>query len=84
MIEKLNMQAILSASSNETEYVKDALVTFEKMPVIIHELIAVELWTEKIFKELIKMNFEPKNTFIIYLIVSQIINILNYLFDVLF
>lgn len=31
MIEKLNMQAIISASSNETEYVKDALLTFEKV-----------------------------------------------------
>ena len=25
------MQAIISASQNETEYVKDALVTFEKV-----------------------------------------------------
>lgn len=31
MIEKLNMQAILSASTNETEYVKDSLITFEKV-----------------------------------------------------
>lgn len=31
MIEKLNMQAVLSASANETEYVKDALVTFDKV-----------------------------------------------------
>ena len=31
MIEKLNMQAILSASSHETEYVKDSLITFEKV-----------------------------------------------------
>ena len=31
MIEKLNMQAILSASSNETEYVKESLLTFEKV-----------------------------------------------------
>jgi hypothetical protein len=31
MIEKLNMQAIISASANETEYVKDSLVTFDKV-----------------------------------------------------
>ena len=31
MLEKLNMQAILSASSNETEYVKDSIITFEKV-----------------------------------------------------
>ena len=33
MIEKLNMQAILSASSHETEYVKDSLITFEKVSI---------------------------------------------------
>lgn len=31
MIEKLNMQAVLSASAHENEYVKDALVTYEKV-----------------------------------------------------
>lgn len=31
MIEKLNMQAVISASANETEYVKDALVTLDKV-----------------------------------------------------
>lgn len=34
MIEKLNMQAILSASSNENEYVKDALVTYDKVATV--------------------------------------------------
>ena len=42
------------------------------MPVIIHELIAVELWKEKIFSQLFKIpDFEPKNTFVIYLIVNR-------------
>lgn len=31
IIEKLNMQAVISASANETEYVKDALVTLDKV-----------------------------------------------------
>ena len=33
MFEKLNMQAVLSASANETEYVRDSLVTFEKVRI---------------------------------------------------
>ena len=40
-----------------------------KMPVLVNELITVEIWTEKVFKELIKMNFEPNNSFVIYFIV---------------
>jgi hypothetical protein len=39
------------------------------MPLLVHELISIELWSEKVFKELVKMNFEPKNTFVTYLIV---------------
>jgi hypothetical protein len=35
MIEKLNMQAVLSASTNETEYVKDSLITYEKVTQIL-------------------------------------------------
>ncbi len=31
MIEKLNIQAVISASANETEYVKDSLIEFEKV-----------------------------------------------------
>ncbi len=71
MIEKLNMQAVLSANANETEYVKEALLTFDKLPVLMHELIAVELWAERVFAtELVKMGYQPSNTFVIYLIVS--------------
>lgn len=85
MIEKLNMQAILSASSNETEYVKDALITLEKLPLLVHELITSELWREKIFKQcLLKMDFQPKNTFIIYLILYHEATIVNLLETVLY
>jgi zinc finger MYND domain-containing protein 10 len=31
MLEKLNMQAILSATQNENEYVKESFVTYEKV-----------------------------------------------------
>ncbi len=46
MIEKLNMQAVLSASTNETEYVKDALITYEKVTI----LISIDLYVFNIFQ----------------------------------
>ena len=79
MLEKLNMQAVISANANETEYVKEALLTFDKMPVLVHELIVAELWAERIFGELLKINYEPKNTFVIYLIVSSRVSITHLL-----
>lgn len=75
-IEKLNMQAVISANANETEYVKDALISFDKMSILVHELVSVELWKNKIFNELFHIGFKPKNTFVVYLIVS----LENYLF----
>lgn len=35
MLEKLNMQAILSATQNENEYVKESFVTYEKVRVVL-------------------------------------------------
>ena len=35
MLEKLNMQAILSATQNENEYVKESFVTYEKVRVML-------------------------------------------------
>lgn len=39
------------------------------MPVLIHELISSELWSEKCFTKLSEIDFRPKNSFIIYLTV---------------
>lgn len=39
MLEKLNMQAVLSASAKENEYVKDALITYEKVMFLTMEPI---------------------------------------------
>lgn len=67
-IEKLNMQAILDANRNTHEYVREAIVSNDKLPILISQLITTEIWREKIFRELIVMNFEPKVTFSIYII----------------
>jgi hypothetical protein len=39
------------------------------MPVLVHELIVAEIWKDKIFPQLYKIDFEPNNSFVIYLIV---------------
>ncbi len=39
------------------------------MPVLVHELIVAEIWKDKIFSQLYKIDFEPNNSFVIYLIV---------------
>lgn len=39
--------------------------------VIIKDLLTTEIWKEKIFSALINMEFEPKTTFPIYMVVSM-------------
>lgn len=67
-LEKLNIQAILNASADEDEFIKSFIVSFEKVPVLITDLLATEVWKEKIFTELLEMKFEPKTTFPLYMV----------------
>ena len=58
VIEKLNLQSHQSARTNSEDFVLEALITFEKLPILVHELIVIETWKEfvypKIYKDLAK------------------------------
>ena len=42
---------------------------FFQLPVLVSQLITTEIWRDKIFRELIAIQFEPRVTFSIYIIV---------------
>jgi len=71
-IEKLNMQAIINATAQENEFVKEFLINEEKFPVLIHQLMATEIWKEFVFPKLVEKKFEPKITFPLYMVVGLI------------
>lgn len=48
-LEQLNLQAHQSAIAQSDDFVGEAFVTFEKVPVLVHELLAVEVWRENIY-----------------------------------
>mmetsp|Transcript_38640 Transcript_38640/g.64165 ORF Transcript_38640/g.64165 Transcript_38640/m.64165 type:complete len:437 (+) Transcript_38640:79-1389(+) len=48
-LQKLNVQAHLNATSRGDEYVMEALVSHDKIPVLIHELILMEVYKAKVF-----------------------------------
>ncbi|KAM8930225.1 zinc finger MYND domain-containing protein 10 [Pelodytes ibericus] len=83
-IEKLNMQAILNASTGQEESIKELLVTHGKIPTLIHELISVEIWKLKVFPVLCQLqDFLPKSTFPLYMVIhneATIINLLETIF----
>ncbi|ETE70874.1 Zinc finger MYND domain-containing protein 10, partial [Ophiophagus hannah] len=85
MIEKLNMQAILSASAGCEQILIQLLVNNGKIPTLIEELITAAIWKQKIFPILCKLeDFKPKSTFPLYLVLRHEASIINFLETVFF
>ncbi|KAF6101746.1 zinc finger MYND-type containing 10 [Phyllostomus discolor] len=84
-LEKLNMQAILDATASQGEPIQELLVTHGKVPTLVEELIAVEMWKQKVFPVLCRLqDFTPQNTFPIYMVVHHEASIINLLETVFF
>ncbi|XP_067908401.1 zinc finger MYND domain-containing protein 10 [Heterodontus francisci] len=83
-IEKLNMQAIIDATADQDEFVKETIYSHGKVPTLIHELISIEVWKQKVFPVLCQLqDFTPKSTFPIYIVIhheATIINLLETIF----
>uniref|UniRef100_A0A3Q2PW12 Zinc finger MYND domain-containing protein 10 n=1 Tax=Fundulus heteroclitus TaxID=8078 RepID=A0A3Q2PW12_FUNHE len=79
------MQAILSASAMHDEFVKELLVSLGKIPVLVHEMILVEVWKQKVFPVLCQLqDFNPKSTFHLYMVIHHEATIINLLETILF
>jgi HSP20 family molecular chaperone IbpA len=48
-LQQLNMQAHINASQSRDEFVVEALVLHEKLPLLVRELIACELWKQNAY-----------------------------------
>ncbi|XP_060926512.1 zinc finger MYND domain-containing protein 10 [Limanda limanda] len=84
-IEKLNMQAILNASAMQDEFIKELLVSYGKIPLLIHEMILVEVWKQKVFPILCQLqDFNPKSTFHLYMVIHHEATIINLLETIMF
>ncbi|XP_061213322.1 zinc finger MYND domain-containing protein 10 [Neopsephotus bourkii] len=84
-VEKLNMDAILSASVGQEQLLTELLVTYAKIPVLIGELISVEIWKHKVFPVLCRLeDFKPRSTFPIYIVLRHEASIINLLETVFF
>ncbi|XP_009899000.2 zinc finger MYND domain-containing protein 10 [Dryobates pubescens] len=79
------MHAILSASMGQEQLLTELLVTYAKIPVLIEELISVEIWKHKIFPVLCRLeDFKPRSTFPIYVVLRHEASIINLLETVFF
>ncbi|XP_062853032.1 zinc finger MYND domain-containing protein 10 [Trichomycterus rosablanca] len=83
--EKLNMQAILHANANQEEFIKDLIVSLAKIPTLVHGMIVVEIWKQKVFPILCKLqDFTPKSTFPLYMVIHHEATIINLLETIMY
>ncbi|KAK3779046.1 hypothetical protein RRG08_017698, partial [Elysia crispata] len=83
-LEKLNMQAVVNAAAKEDEFVKDFFISHDKITLLIKDLLMTEIWKQHIFPELIDMEFKPKTTFPLYMVLYHEATVVNLLETMMF
>ena len=69
-MDRLNIQAHKNAMNSTDEYVMEAFVTFDKMKVLIYDLLLSEVWKQKLHSLLIEP-LKTCNTVRSYMTVSR-------------
>lgn len=82
-IEKLNLQAHQSALSNSDEFILEAIITFDKLDVLINELLIIEIWKENIYNLLLEL-LAGRNTMRTYFILYHEAILVNFFEIILF
>eukprot|EP00731_Ephydatia_muelleri_P034083 Em0047g2a len=67
-LEKLAIQAVYNLTQQVDEFVKEFLISHNKIPVLAHELLSVELWKSNVFPLMLEDSNEPKTGFPTYLV----------------
>ncbi|XP_037092951.1 zinc finger MYND domain-containing protein 10-like [Pollicipes pollicipes] len=78
-LESLNMQALLEAQGQKEENVKDLIISRDRLPFLIKDLILTEVWRDKIFPEVLKQNEKPKTSIGIYIVLHHEVTVLSLL-----
>jgi len=61
-LEKLNIQAHHSALTRHDEFVVDAFVMSNQMTTLVHELVVIEIWRERVFPILLQRDCIDNDT----------------------
>lgn len=74
----------MSAQQRSDEFIKEYLITYTKLPVLIIELIMLELWKDRVFRRIVDAQLEPSTTFHTYTVLYQELIVANVLETVTF
>jgi hypothetical protein len=71
-LEKLNIQAHHNAQTKHDEYVYEAFLSLNKLPLLVHDLLVIEAWREKIFPQFLKEDLvDEQMSLKIYMVVCH-------------
>jgi len=82
-IEKLNIQAHLNVSQQSEEYISELLTTYNKIEILIYNLLVSETWRKKVYP-LIKNKITQSNSLKVYMMLYHEVTIVNLLELVLY
>jgi len=82
-IEKLNIQAHLNVTQQCEEYISELLTTYNKVEILIYNLLVSEIWRKKIYP-LIKNKITQDNSLKVYMMLYHEVTIVNLLELVLY
>lgn len=85
-LEKLSQQAAVEALGEaKEESVKDLIISYNKVPILIHEAICIQVWREKVFRQITRLKGQNlQNTFIGYVILYHEITAVSLLQNILY
>jgi len=83
-LEKINLQALLSASNQEDEYINELFNTHNKLETIVENLLITEVWKNKVLSIILKTNFQPTSTIPMYMAIYHEVTLVNLLETLLY
>ena len=78
-VHKLNVQSHYNAHAHADEFVKDYLVSFDKVRVLVHELLLMEVWKAHLLPHLKKHLAKKVDSITSYLLISHEADLANLL-----
>ncbi|KAI9013115.1 hypothetical protein BC832DRAFT_590074 [Gaertneriomyces semiglobifer] len=84
VVEKLNIQAHYNVSMNNEEFVTEALILYDKIPALIHDLILTDIWKTRIFPKIPPEAISTEESLRIYFLLYHEVTVLNLLEIVLY
>ncbi|XP_032689954.1 zinc finger MYND domain-containing protein 10 isoform X2 [Odontomachus brunneus] len=80
----LNQQSVLEVTGLREESVIEWFISLKKIPVLIYEVIQIDIWKHKVFPFLIDLNGEPSNTFMLFSVLYHEVVAASLLENILF